>query len=843
MNSRFVTLDSWQRAYIVLILSFLGKLMFRNRIYIIILVCLASLTACGGGGNTNNNENNEVAPVANAGVNQNVTINAVVALDGSNSSDTNSDTLSYQWMFTSIPENSNATISDENIINPTFIADQEGSYVVQLVVNNGIVDSRIDTVSITAITAEREANLTCIPPQPVGEPGIVGTEAAFPNLPSVSAAIAMVQPASDSSFWLIASLIGQVYRFDNDSNTDQLVPVLDISDKVLSGAGSGEFGMTGIAIHPNYPTDNRVFILYNDNPDNIASGGRSVISSFTINTTTQVIDPASESIVLIQPQPLHFHNGGDITFGTDGMLYAAFGDSEIQEEAQQLDNLFGAMIRIDVSTTPYTVPTDNPFYNAGLARCDGGGASRSGNCPEIFAYGFRNPWRFSIDSLTGQVWVGDVGDSTLEEVDRVDAGGNYGWPIYEGTNCVDLSQCDTPGLSMPITAYGRDLGVSVVGGYVYRGSSSPSLFGQYIFNDVYTGSSFNIDSDSPSETTLPESWSGIGGYGMAQGNDGEVYMLRPGAEEVGAIIYRVVSSGGVSIAMAPNLSETGCFNTTTKMSPNGVFDYDINSKLWTDGAAKKRSFALPDGLNIDVLNDGDYSFPTDTILMKHFLNEQAFIETRLYINHSVGWRGYSYEWNDEQTDAVLLENGKIKTVGNYTHTYPSRAQCHSCHLSAANFSLGIEHAQLNRDSDNEGVNLIDYLNVAGYFSSEQTSSNEPKLHGISDQSATLEQRARSYLHSNCSGCHRPGSVFGDIDLRFSTPLSDTNTCGVNAAEGDLGVEGAQRIAPGAPDSSVILLRMQTLDSGFRMPPLGTLVEDQVATQVVSDWIEGLNGCD
>jgi uncharacterized repeat protein (TIGR03806 family) len=290
------------------------------------------------------------------------------------------------------------------------------------------------------------------------------------------------------------------------------------------------------------------------------------------------------------------------------------------------------------------------------------------------------------------------------------------------------------------------------------------------------------------------------------------------------------------------LSQTGCFNVEDKTSPRGVFEYSINSPLWTDGAEKVRAMALPDDAVIEVLADGDYKFPTDTTLIKHFLNAGNYLETRLFVNHTGGWRGYSYEWNEAQTDATLLTTGKSKTVGAYTHVYPSQAQCNQCHTSAANKSLGIEHLQLNKQSDVLNGNVVRYLNSVGYFLTDESEFSDEKLFSLDDESATLEQRARSYLHSNCSGCHRPGSTYGDIDLRYNTSLANTNICGVAAAEGNLGVTGAERIKPGDAASSVMLLRLQTNESSIRMPPIGRLTEDIQATEILTEWINGLERC-
>ncbi len=680
---------------------------------------------------------------------------------------------------------------------------------------------------------ERPSNLTCIPPDPIIEPGIMGLEAAFPALPSTSSAVAMTQPTNDSDIWFLLKREGYVYSFNNDNSADTLTEILDISSKVTT---SGEYGLSGIAVHPNYPTDNRLFLLYNDE----GNGARSTIASFSVNTSTQVIDGNSEEILLTLNQNTPYHNGGDLHFGTDGMLYAAFGDDETSSNAQLITNLYGSLIRIDVSTSPYSIPSDNPYV--GASRCDSSANATGQDCPEIFAHGFRNPWRFSIDMQTGIPWIGDVGEDSFEEVDRVESGGNYGWPIVEGNTC-SSGGCDTSLYDAPISVYGRDQGVSVNGGYVYRGTQSTSLIGQYIFGDIYNNQYFSVSSTSSPLTTPTEIFDGQGtSYGMAQGNDGEVYILSAFPGDTGEMIYRISDGTTTTNTMPSALSDTGCFNTQTKTSETGMVDYSNIAPLWSDGAAKLRSFAIPDESHISVLSDGEFRFPDDSVLVKHFLNNNTYLETRLLVKHPSGWQGYSYEWNDAQTEASLLAAGKTEDVGDFIHTYPSPNQCSLCHIGS-DASLGLETIQLNRDYEPLGMNIINYLNDAGYFTTPQSSNDHATLYALSNTDATLEQRARSYLHSNCSGCHRPGTGNRvSMDLRFSTPLADTNTCNVDATLNDLGVTGAQRISPGSADASVVLLRMETLNADDRMPPLASLIVDTEGTQIVRDWINGLSDC-
>ena len=294
-----------------------------------------------------------------------------------------------------------------------------GSYILTYSATDSSGNTASETRTVNVVAA-RVANSSCLPPAATGgTPGDINIEASFADLPLLSAPLAMVQPQSDSSFWFVALRAGRVVTFDNNSSADSLTEVLDISSKVTTAF---ERGFTGLAIHPDYPQDNRIFALYN----NADESGRSTISSFMVNTTTRVIDANSEMELLTLDQPAGNHNGGDIAFGPDGFLYAVFGDGGADAStSQQLFNLHGSMIRIDVSVQPYQIPLDNPFNNS-QSLCSTGERAQgdSTSCPEIFAYGFRNPWRWSFDRQTGDIWLADVGEDTFEEVDRVALGGN-----------------------------------------------------------------------------------------------------------------------------------------------------------------------------------------------------------------------------------------------------------------------------------------------------------------------------------------------------------------------------------------------------------------------------------
>lgn len=260
---------------------------------------------------------------------------------------------------------------------------------------------------------------------------------------------------------------------------------LDISERVDDNGN--EEGLLGLAFHPNFKTNGFVFVNYT-----AANPNRTVISRFSSKSEI-FANPMSEFVILEIEQPYSNHNGGQITFGKDGFLYIGVGDGgsagDPKNHGQNLETLLGTILRIDVDTTQkgknYAIPADNPFVG-----------NLKNYREEIFAYGLRNPWRFSFDSENGELWTGDVGQNTIEEVDIVGKGKNYGWRIQEGTECFNPStNCNTLGLVQPIFEYNHEVGSSITGGFVYRGKKNYSLKGSYIFADFVSGIIWSLKFD------------------------------------------------------------------------------------------------------------------------------------------------------------------------------------------------------------------------------------------------------------------------------------------------------------------------------------------------------------
>jgi uncharacterized repeat protein (TIGR03806 family) len=336
---------------------------------------------------------------------------------------------------------------------------------------------------------------------------------------------------------------------------------------------------------------------------------------------------------------------------------------------------------------------------------------------------------------------------------------------------------------------------------------------------------------------------------FAQDNQGELYAL--GQSGAGTQIVKMQATGGTFEpgTMAEQLSATGCVNSASPQLPaQAMIPYSVASPFWSDTAEKDRYFALPNNTKIALTHEGDFLFPVGSVLMKHFKLNDRFIETRLFTRGELGWQGFSYEWLDDQTDAVLLTDAKEKSVEGVQWQYPSSSQCLICHTSAANFSLGLETLQLNNSmlyqANNTYAHQLDSLAHIDLFTAEITSQQKSQtLFSLDDNSATLAQRARSYLHSNCSNCHRVnGSTSVTMDLHYSTALAATGTCDVQPTAGDLGISNARIIRPGEPEGSVLVARMKVRDVN-QMPPLASHLVDATAIDVISAWIRELDSCE
>lgn len=680
---------------------------------------------------------------------------------------------------------------------------------------------------------------TCVAPARPPSADAVSLEVAWEGL-SFEDPVYMVQAPGDASAWYMVEKPGRVLRFEDRANITQAEVVAFADIRNLVEDGPGEAGLLGMAFHPDWPNTRDVFLSYN-----VTEGGqlKSVVARWSSTDGGQTLAAGTEQRIITVDQPYGNHNGGQIEFGPDGFLYFSLGDGgsggDPQGNGQNTQTLLGAMLRLDVSAggANYEIPADNPFVNDTAA-----------GRPEIYAWGLRNVWRFSFDRDTGTLWAGDVGQGAWEEVDIIERGGNYGWNQREGKHCF-VNNCTTEGFIDPIVEHSHNDGEqSITGGYVYHGTQVQGLQGTYVYGDFVSGRVFGVRFNPETEQYEPQllSDSGLQIASFAQGQDGELYILDFDEGQV----HRLVNPPDANPDPTPNgfpqkLSETGCFNVDDHAEPAaGLVPYGVNAPLWSDGANKIRFLSLPPNTTITVdAASGDWTLPIGSVVVKHFHYDGQPVETRLMVRHDDGgWAGYSYAWDNNGQDATLLQGGLKRTVaGNRTWTYPSRSECMSCHTSAAGFTLGLETAQLNGDfvyPDAKLSNQIDTLSHIALFDADPGSSATlPSYPSPTDDTADLDSRARAYLHSNCSHCHRPGGPTNTThDLQFFA--STTSLC-VSPTEGSLGLTDPQLIVPGSPERSMLFHRTQRLDT-YRMPPLGSDLIDTAATSLLSDWISGMS---
>lgn len=299
--------------------------------------------------------------------------------------------------------------------------------------------------------------------------------AAFPAL-TFSRPVDLQSPGTHTNVLYVVAQEGIIYAFDNTSEVSSATTFLDLTGTVVF---QGEQGLLGLAFHPDVQNNREFFVYYTEPVTNSV-----VVARYTISEASEYIANTTEERLLVVPQPRKNHNGGSIQFGPDGFLYIAVGDGggggDPFENGQNLTTLKGSILRIDVDAKDpgkeYSIPASNPFAG-----------NDAGFREEIFAYGLRNPWRISFDPKTGALWAGDVGQGAYEEVNLIKSGRNYGWNTMEGRHCFNADSCDQTGLTLPLHEYGRTLGQSITGGYVYRGQTERRIQGMYVFADFLSG--------------------------------------------------------------------------------------------------------------------------------------------------------------------------------------------------------------------------------------------------------------------------------------------------------------------------------------------------------------------
>ncbi len=697
----------------------------------------------------------------------------------------------------------------------------------------------------------RPDNQTCLAPARPTADSTVSINDPYPALPNLSQPTKIILEPGGAGRWFVLQKSGQIVTFPT-SNPASVTNYIDLATDHAIRTNS-EGGLLGIAFHPNYPATPEIFLSYTI--QHTGPPMRHVLSRMVLDDVSSPGAGTTEQVILEVDQDFDNHNGGDIAFGPDGYLYFGLGDggsaNDPNQRSQNTTRLLGSMLRIDVVGTgaDYNIPADNPF--APNAKC--GPGANANNCPEIYAWGLRNPWRWSFDTATSELWAADVGQGAWEEVDKIELGGNYGWRCREGAHdTINAADCSGGGLIDPVTEYDRNSGNSITGGHVYRGSAIPELEGLYVFADYGSGRFWAARPDGQGGYTNDELIdSNFQPTAFAIGPDSELYFVDiNGATGLGRV-RRIDPPANPTADTIPNLlSATGCVNPTSiTQTYAGLLPYDINAPFWSDGADKDRFIGLPNGTTVDIDAQGEFVFPNGTVIVKNFRLGGNLVETRHLMRHPDGvWAGYTYEWNTAQTEATRVRGGKVSAVNGQDWIYPSESQCMECHTAAAGFVLGPEIAQLNKDvtyaATGRTANQLETMEHVMMLT-QPLPAPASTLDALTDPENTgepLEPRARAYLHTNCAQCHRPnGPTPSTMDLRYFTTLANTNACDAQPLEGDLGIANARLIAPGNSGASLIINRMQRRDS-HGMPPLGSNVIDTANIARISAWTDSLSGC-
>lgn len=547
------------------------------------------------------------------------------------------------------------------------------------------------------------------------------------------------------------------------------------------------------------------------------------------------------------------HNGGNLRFGPDGMLYLATGDADHPDPpdslvtGQDIGDTLSSILRIDVDHPEegraYGIPKDNPFVNLPKAR------------GEVWAYGLRNPWRLAFDPKSGELYTGDVGWELWEMIYRVRRGANFGWSLTEGGKQEvrpDRVKGPTPVLP-PLVAHSHEEAASITGGEFYHGKRLPELSGAYLYADYQMGTFWSLRATGDTVTEHKElARSPLMPAGFGIDHEGELLVC----DHNGGGIWRLAKNpeGGKPSTFPTKLSQTGLFTDAKSQTPQaGVVPYQVNAARWADHATSERWVALPGTAPVEaaaqskgVVIKGLWTYPAGAVFAKTYSLEMKRgeaassqkIETQLLHFDGNLWAAYTYKWNADQSDAELVgPKGEEATFeiteaggekSNQRWRYFSRAECLRCHTMWTGFTPGYTPAQLNRGDQSDRFHKL------GLAPDRKDGLSDPH-----DASASLETRARSYLHANCATCHRyNGGGAVPVYLDIDTPLADAKLLDSRPVQGDLALPDARVVAPGDPCRSVLLYRMATAGRGH-MPYLGGRMVDERGVLLLRDWIASL----
>ena len=657
-----------------------------------------------------------------------------------------------------------------------------------------------------------------------------------------------VMPIPGRNLLLVAEIGGRFLTLDKSAPTDEPKLVFDarsVLPETTRGRGVTLFDFT---FHPQFEENGLLYFVAVQPTDEPATHVTRVRAS---NSGAFSVDATSARTIIRWRSG--GHNGACLRFGPDGMLYISAGDGvgpnppDSLGAGQDVSNLLATVMRINVdvdensgSERAYKVPGDNPFVDTAGAR------------PEIWAYGFRNPWRMDFDLERGDLWLADVGWETWEMVHRVVRGGNYGWSHMEGRMRLrsEVEPGPTPILP-PVKDHPRSEANSVTGGVVYRGEKFPDLRGAFVYGDYVTGKIWALRRGEGDEYTHKEiADTRLRIIAFAQDDDGEIYVLDHDYDQR---LYRLTPAPAVdkSREFPRLLSQTGLYrDTAARKLAAGVVPYSVVAGRWLDGAEAERAVGIPGSASITYTDRDDstpWTFPEGSVFAKTVLLPSTStatrpVETQILHYERGSWRPYTYAWNADRTDAELVDAaGQTVALENDSEgrmwRHGGRAECTLCHNAPVGGVLGFEPAQLNTSTRVGGVERpqIAELLQLGVINWPRFRFGLVDPH---DAREPLEERARSYLHVNCGVCHNHG---GDstVTIFFQRKF---DLRGMNALRppgvGRFGVDDPHILRPGDPFGSIMLYRMSKLGYA-RMPHVGTRVVDSRGVDLIRQWIASL----
>jgi uncharacterized repeat protein (TIGR03806 family) len=685
---------------------------------------------------------------------------------------------------------------------------------------------------------------------------------------------------------------GRIWSFQNALDAAEKKLVLDISNQCQ---GWDDSGLLGIAFHPGFATNHFMFVYYTWVKPGTVAGSPTTrpvpnlpdtyhdrLERYTLDANGVAIPGSVKIFVELTNQTVWHHGGGMFFHPANVFLYWTDGDNSVGENDQIINkSLYSGVFRIDVDcrggdvshapprqpaggfTANYFVPNDNPFVG------------QSNVLEEFFCLGLRSPHRMTYDAPSGRIFIGDVGESSREEIDVIEPGEsglNFQWNYCEGN--LGKMPANHIGISRgPVLDYPHTDGRAIIGGYVYRGREfAHDLDGKYIFGDNVFRTVWALDETATPVTktllcvmpkgTGPNSgtdYTGLSSFGTDAA--GEIYFCQ--MSSIGGRIFKLQRGGPPppSKIMPKLISQTGVFTELTNLSlANFLIPYTVNSPLWSDGAVKTRWFTLPTNSVIGFTGNGEWTFPAGAVFVKNFdlpvddTNPKILrrLETRLLVRDTSGYvYGASYKWRADNSDADLVTAGITEPVDIKTATgtrtqnwfYPGRQDCLTCHTPASGGVLGLKTRQINGSFQYpNGVtgNQLHTLGHLGMFDAafdDRKIFRYPRLVNITNAAAAPQIRVRSYLDANCSMCHRPGGAGAFFDARFETPLKKQNLINGPVAN-QLNIAGAKVIVPGDTNKSILFYRVSRIGEN-QMPPIGKNVVDEKAGAVIGKWIASL----